>query len=315
MFWNDKKSASNPLGIPLSDLSLGLGRMNIEWSMRGSTLLALHGAYTTRVEVVPAQDGASPSEPIRAVVRVMTELPKAIQSAFRGRETEAFAEFNSMSAFGAMTTERGTSFVGSRLTIFEQEEINWRALHMPLLLFATSAGARAILGAIARVTDGGTQNSGSSAWGSSDFSDVKDILSREYACSSSEHGLTAELGLHTPSEWAAAGRRATALLRMTNDEPHPELGAGLFCTLTLPHTLPSERHAQLACRRLNLLEMEPVASPPHFGAWCPGSDNCSACYVSFFPNDLYAIPGITSNIAFWSKYRADWAAYVLPTLV
>ncbi len=84
MFWN-KKSDAKPLGVPLGDLQLMLNPTSIEASLKDNALIARHEHYTTRIEVVPPETKNSENGTIRAVVRILTELPKPIQSLFQGR--------------------------------------------------------------------------------------------------------------------------------------------------------------------------------------------------------------------------------------
>jgi hypothetical protein len=50
------------------------------------------------------------------------------------------------------------------------------------------------------------------------------------------------------------------------DQPHPELGGGLFCLLHAPHQLQDEHRLNQVCLQLNNMEMAAHDLPPHF--WC-----------------------------------------------
>ena len=91
------------------------------------------------------------------------------------------------------------------------------------------------------------------------------------------------------------------------DQPHPELGGGLFCLLQLPHQVSDEESLQKICMQLNKLEMAADDLPPHFGAWCPGKNGNNPSYISFLPNGLHSAPGIAVNTAIWAMNRAKWA--------
>jgi hypothetical protein len=149
MFWK-KKSDPSPPGVPIDDLALMLSTGTIKASIEGNSLLAKHDHYTTHVEVVPPDRGSGSDEPIKAVVRVVTELPEPIQKMMCGREVNMLAAFNPMAALGSLTVEKGRICVASRLTIFEREDA-WRDLHRPLLLFTIIGGTEAILGAMRRM--------------------------------------------------------------------------------------------------------------------------------------------------------------------
>ena len=99
----------------------------------------------------------------------------------------------------------------------------------------------------------------------------------------------------------------TALFQLFANQPHPEVGGGLFAILQLPHRLPSAQRVQELCAQLNLLEMAATDSPPHFGAWCPGRTSQNIAYVSFLPNPLHATDDIAMNVTMRAMHRATWA--------
>jgi hypothetical protein len=312
MFWNKTKDP-NPLGVPLGDLALMLSTGTIKTSIEGKVLLARHEHYTTRVEVVPPDRGAASDEPIRAVVRVLTELPDPIQEIMRGREAESLAAFNSMAALGALTMHKGRVHVGSRLTIFERENA-WEKLHAPLLLFTIIVATEAILGAMRRTIGGGIPNRGKSKWEEGDFENLEEMMSNFCVCSTGGLGFTAEFDLGKGSAAAMTAPLDTALFQLEAGEPHPELGGGLLALLHLPHRLPSTRKAHDVCAELNQLEMAAADLPPHFGAWCPGRRPNTVSYVSFLPNALHRIPNIASNLSMWGMHRALWGRSQLERL-
>jgi hypothetical protein len=306
MFWK-KKTDQNPLGVPLGDLALMLSTGTIKTSFDGNALLAKHDHYTTRVEVVPAAPGATKDEPIKAVVQVTTELPAPIQRMMKGREIESAAAFNPMAALGALTFDKSRIYIGSRLTIFEREDA-WRQLYLPLLLFTIIGGTEGILGAMRRTFGGEPPREGDSEWDEDEFESLEEMMSRFCVCSSGGLGFTAEFALQQGATSAAAGHHNTALLQLRADQPHPELGGGLFVLLQLPHRLPGTRDVQEMCARLNALEMEAVDLPPHFGAWCPGGLKTNLAYVSFLPNALHSVPDLARHAVMWAFHRAQWSA-------
>lgn len=301
-----KKPDSNPRGVPLGELALMLSTGTIKASIEGSSLLAKHEHFTTKVEVLPPDPGAESDEPIRAVVRLTTELPRPLQAMMKGRELESTSMFNPMAALGALTIERSKVFVGSRLTIFERENA-WHDLHLPLLLFTIIGGAPAILGSIRRTLTHESKKGGVSDWTADDFEHLKQLMSRFCVCSTSGLGFTAEFGLEAGATTAAMSHHKTALFQMFANQPHPEVGGGLFAILQLPHRLPSAQRVQELCAQLNLLEMAATDSPPHFGAWCPGRSSQNIAYVSFLPNPLHATDDIAMNVTMWAMHRATWA--------
>jgi hypothetical protein len=283
MFWK-KNAAMNPHGVPLDELLAMLEPTSIDASIKGDTLVARHEHYTTRVDVVSAEDPDSENGPIQAVVRVTTTLPEQLAELFQSPESAVM--MNNFAALGALSVSDGAVHIGSRLTIYEAEDA-WRTLHCPLLLFTIIGGAEAILGGMRRTFSQEAPRDGKSHWTESDFHQVEQYLSQISVCTTGGLGLTAEFGLSDGEISAAAGHSKTALFQEMADQPHPELGAGLFCLLQMPHRLADERRLQQVCLQLNTMEMAAHDLPPHFGAWCEGGLGNNPAYVSFFPNALY----------------------------
>ena len=305
MFWN-KKTNSNPLGVPLEELQAVLAPTSIKASLIKNGLIARHEHYSIRIEVVPPETRESENGAIRCVVRMVTELPKPILTLFQGREPARMAAFNTFAALGALYSDGGTIHVGSRLTIYEEEDA-WQKLHLPLLAFTTIGGTEAILGAIRRTMTNEAVRGGDSEWTEHNFQQVKSYLSPLCVCTTGGFGLTAEFGLTEGAISAATGDHNTALFQLMADQPHPELGGGLFCLLQLPHQLNDKEGLEKICMQLNKLEMAADDLPPHFGAWCPGKLGNNLAYVSFLPNALHSAEGIAVNTAFWAMTRAKWA--------
>lgn len=138
MFWN-KISEPSLLGVPLGDLMLMLKPTPIKATLDGNILTARHEHYTIHIEVVSPEIRESENGPIRAVVRMITELPKPILTLFQGKEAETTAAYNAFAALGSLFTDDGNVYVGSRLTIYETED-SWSRLHLPLLMFTTICG-------------------------------------------------------------------------------------------------------------------------------------------------------------------------------
>lgn len=305
MFRNQKPDP-RPLGVPLDQLQLLLGTGTVHASLERNALVVRNGRSVTRVEVVPPEPAAAAAEPIRAVVRVTTELPAGIRTLMSGREAESATAFNAMAALGAITIDRSQIFIGSRLTVFEREDA-WERLHLPLLLFTALGATDGLLGAVRRSIGREPPNDQPSEWDGDDLESLAEMLSGHLACSTGEGSFTAEFGLESGARSAAAGHGRTALFQMRVDRPHPELGGGLFLLLHMPHPLSGERAVAQACARLNLLEMAAADRPPHFGAWCAGRMGPGVAYVSFIPNGLQVVPGIATNAVLWAMHRAEWA--------
>ncbi|NQV72247.1 hypothetical protein HQ496_03915 [bacterium] len=313
MFWN-KKNDSNPLGVPLGEVLLMLQATSIKASLKGNILTAQHEHYRIKIEVISPQSPESENGPMRAVVRLITELPRAVLSLFQGKEAEVTSDINAFAALGSLYTDRGNIFIGSRLTIYEAEN-SWRTLHLPLLVYTAIAGTEAILGGIRRsIQKEELPPVSDSKWVERDFKNVEDLLSRISVCSSGDMGFTAEFGLSEGAVSAVFGDQMTALFQLMADQPHPELGAGLFCILQMPHQLTDKNHLYQVCLKLNNMEMAIHDLPPHFGAWCPGRLGNNPAYISFLPNQLYRVSGIAVNVSVWAEARAQWANSALAAL-
>lgn len=312
MFWNTK-SDPNPLGVPLGDLQAILAPTSIKATVKGNILTARHEHYIVRVEVVPPEHRDSQNGPIRAVVRMITELPEPIMNMFRGKEVETTTTLNPFAALGSLYIDRGHVYIGSRLTIYEAEDA-WEKLQLPVLMFATVCGGEAILGALRRLMTREGQKGGRSEWTEHDFSQVDGYLSRMCLCNFDASGLTAEFGLTEGAISAVAGDHETALFQFVTDQPHPELGGGLFCLLQMPHQVRDTERLNQVCMQLNNLEMAARDLPPHFGAWCPGKMEANPAYISFLPNAMRMVPGIAANFASWAFSRSRWANATLASM-
>lgn len=267
--------------------------------------------YTTRISVLNPPKGRSNNGQIRAIVRITTVLPAQMQEVVTAPEMTVV--MNRYAALGALTWQRNQVFVGSRLTVYEAED-SWKKLHVPLLLLAVLSGTEAILGAIRRSLYNENGREGNSAWTADDLEQVNHYLSQVCICTVGRKHFTAEIGLEAGNVSATAGHHATALLELMNDEPHPELGGGLFCLLQMPHRLKDHKELMQICVQLNTMEMEAQDQPPHFGAWCAGTLGDNPAYVSFYPNFLHSVDGIAVNAATWAVNRAEWSNRVMESL-
>jgi len=312
--FSNKKRGPNPMGVSLGELFAILAKTSIKATLNENTLLARHDNYTVCLDVVPPDVRESENGPIRAVVRVVTVLPSPVhEGLFEGQESSATTAFNRFAALGALYTHDNDVQIGSRLTIYEGEDA-WKSLHLPLLVLTTVFGAEAILGGIRRTLMSEDAVGGDSKWTSRDFEQVESYLSRVCACTTGELGLTVEFGLGDGAISAARGDHKTALFQMMADQPHPELGGGLFCLLQMPHQIRDKKRLDRICLQLNKMEMAADDLPPHFGAWCPGRLGDNPAYVTFLPNALHSVQGIAANVSFWAMNRAQWANAMLAAL-
>jgi hypothetical protein len=121
-----------------------------------------------RVEVVPPGPQEADDKQIRAVVRVVAEVPAGMQAMFTGRAAEVAAVFNAFAALSAIFVDGARVCVVSRLTIHRGDDA-WQKLHLPMLLFTTINGVEALLGGVGRSLQQERPRGGASEWGHRDF--------------------------------------------------------------------------------------------------------------------------------------------------
>lgn len=310
MFWK-KKRDPRPLGVPWERLIVALSATTLEVTRDGDSLIVGHPNFSTHVNVVRPPDRESKDSPIAAVVQVRTALPREVAALFS--KPELTARMNKLATLGALTADGGDVFVGSRLTLYEGEEAG--DVQIPMLLFSVILSTSSLLGAMRRTFGPEEGEKSASAWVEGDFEQVEGYLSRVSVCTTGGLGLTAEFGLREGAVSAVVGDDDTALWQLQGDQPHPELGGGLFCLLQLPHQLSDQARLDRVLVQLNQMEMAPHDLPPHFGAWCPGRRGNNPAYVSFLPNVLHsAVPGIAVNMSAWALGRAKWASAMLTSI-
>lgn len=119
-----------------------------------------------------------------------------------------------------------------------------------------------------------------------------------------ESGLTAEFPFFGPRSGAQASIAGvapeTALLQITRNDRHPQLGSGCLVRLTLP-VGPDTEGVSLELNRREAT----LASDCHFlGAWCVGPMGLT--FVTFLPAIAHR-PGLLTNLFMNSAIRTRWA--------
>jgi hypothetical protein len=293
--------------VPLHEVLSALNKSECPARIVDGVLVTDHGSTTTRVTVRPAPPSTPAIGPAaRAVVSVIAPLPKVMQDEWAERPAELAAKLNHVGVLGAVTSVDGQLAVVARLTVYEGEAHAWSSLHAPLLTCAVAYGCEPLLWAVIRSWKGEPGETGVSPWIPRDFLDAQAMLSRSCVCSVSDFGLTAEFGLEAGAVSAMQGHR-TALWELDIDEIHPDVGAGMFCLLTMPHHVANADRRIRLCAELNERDFAAVDLPPHFGAWRPGDRPDSIAYSCFLPNMLHAVRGIACNVSTWAMLRARWA--------
>jgi len=306
-----KKPSASPRGVPLGNLEEALKPTTLKASRDGDALVVTHRHLITRVEVTAPETAETVDGTISAIVTIKTELPAEF-STFLSKPG-LVSVINSMATLGAVTQEKGRHFVGSRLTVYEGEDA-WN-VQLGLMLFSVIVSADTIIGATRRtLTEKAPRTPEPSAWTEQDFEYARSCLSRVCVCTVGGLGLTAEFGLRAGEISAAAGDHYTALWQMLADQPHPELGGGLFCLLTMPYEIADKDKLDKVLGNLNSLEMQGNDLPPHFGAWCRGRRDTNPAYVSFLPNALHAASGIAIYMSISAMNRAATADDMLRTM-
>lgn len=312
MFWN-KQANPHPLNVCLGDLKDLLEKASIRATLKDNALLARHKHYTVRIEVVPPDIPDSDLGPIQAVVRLVTELPDSIQTLFQGRDPSATSTSNRFAALAALYSDGETVRLGSRLTIYEAQDL-WRSLYLPLLLYTTSSGCDAILGGLRRNLTNEGDRAGNSKWSARDLEHVESYFGDACVFTTGGSRFTANIHLADLDHRAVQSDPRAASFQLISDQRHPELGGGLYCVLQMPHLVPDKEQLKKICLELNKLEMAARDLPPHFGAWCPSRFGDKPAYVTFLPNALYSISGIAANAGQWAIRRARWADTMIASL-
>lgn len=306
-----KKPSPTPRGVPLGRIEEALKQTTLRASRERDTLVVKHERFVTRVDVLAPETAETVDGKISAIVTIKTELPSEFQNLLTRPAMVSIS--NSLATLGAVTEEKGKYFVGSRLTVYEDEDA-WN-VHIGLIFFSLIGSADTIMAAMRRVfTKEDSRSTAISAWTEEDFEFTKSYLSHGCVCTTGRLGLTAEFGLHDGQISSLAGHHSTALWQMKADQSHPEMGSGLFCLLNMPHEIPNNDQLDNVLAELNRLEMQGNDLPPHFGAWCRGGRDTNPAYVSFLPNALHSTNGIAVNMSFWAMSRAKMANVMLRTL-
>ena len=299
-----------PRGFPLGEVVDLLPEKVFKVSTTGNGLSIREENRRTLVDVVAPVSKEGSLATITSVVIVKTKFGGDFTSIPNLRRIVCL--YNRMATLGSLIEHKGEVYVGSRLTVYENEE-PW-PIHIPFVC----AGIVTAPSALHRVITEDLTNygvpSGESDWTEADLLQAQKHLSQFCVCTVGGKSLTAEFPLGESSISAISGRGMTALWQITGERPHPVIGGGLFCQLQLPYTFGAQAKLDEVIAQLNRMEMAPHDLPPHFGAWCEGELGGNPAYVCFLPNELHCAEGIAVNVSVWAIHRAEWASAMLAAL-
>jgi len=142
------------------------------------------------------------------------------------------------------------------------------------------------------------QGRGPSRFGKNDFASALAMKPSPWVLANGgDSGITAEFpfpGCMPP----------TALLKVSAEERHPQLGSGAFFVLQLPVRLSGENGEELA-NKLNCAEAADWTDCHFFGGWCKDPDD-NLAFVLFIPSTLRR-PGLLENLLYGMANRAKWS--------
>ena len=142
------------------------------------------------------------------------------------------------------------------------------------------------------------QGRGPSSFGKDDFASALAMKPSPWVLANGDDsGVTAEFpfpGCMPP----------TALLKVSAEERHPQLGSGAFFMLKLPVNLRGVNGEELA-NKLNCAEAAEWTHCHYFGGWCKDPDD-NLAFVSFIPSTLRR-SGLLESLLSSMANRAKWS--------
>jgi hypothetical protein len=148
---------------------------------------------------------------------------------------------------------------------------------------------------------------GSSRWaGSREFEEIAKTIGR----SANAFGAGGSTGLTLETPFGAD----TALLQLTTESRHPQLGNGLLSLCQLPFPA-SQADTTATVLHLNRLEASGFARAHLIGSWCTAEARSGylPVFCSFLPNLLYQ-DGLATNLVLSNLARVQWIKSALPGL-
>ena len=308
----DSDLVPSPHGFPLSELADLLAKLNsIEISREGDVLEVLRGGLKINVEVLAPPSPQRTIAKISSVVTVKSSLNGDLGSIpnLRG----VLGHYNRMATLGSLTEDQNDLFIGSRLTVFEGENV-WSP-QMRLVLAAIMLAPKSMRRVITESMEHYLHQPEDSSWPEADFVQAHANTKQHCVCTVAGKQLTAEFPVRFDASSAAVRQGDTALWQINGEQSHPGVGGGLCCQVRLPYEFHTRAELDDWISHLNRMEMASNELPPHFGAWCRGDLGNKPIYVSFLPDALHEIKGIATSASLWAMQRAEWASAMLAPYV
>lgn len=244
--------------------------------------------------VGPAEKGG----PLRERIRVRTKFAKGSDAATDDALLAALNRFAGLSSLTA-DAESGALVGGAAIYFRPDDESLARSVYVPVLAFE-ALGQAEFVPAIIRHAAAAAQGRRSedaahrvpeaelpSRWTEADFRSCAERAgSHGLASSFDTSGLAIKVPLDGGAGTAKVGDKATALVIVRNDAPHPCLGRGALLLLQLPWRMEPAEGASLV-HRWNRIECEEAQAFPHFGAWTVDPQLKRLAFTAFLPNLLY----------------------------
>ena len=301
-----KKISPNPLGVPLGEINEILKSTTLQSKLTKSGMEVTYEKLTAVVSVEEPPNKEAPIKDIQAIVTIKTYLPEQSLQFLSNPEFRKMV--NNMATFAAITEDDSGIYLGSRLTIYE-EETGWN-IYFPMLLYSLITTNEIFNNSLRILLGQGQPTKEVSEWTDADFELTKSYLDKMCVCTTGGLGFTAEFGVEADAVSSIVGHQ-TALWRMLASQPHPALGGGLFCILELPFGFEKEKLLNVV-NTLNKAEMLPHDLPPHFGSWTIGNRQNNPAYVSFLPNVMHKeAKNIHVNMSIWANNRVQSASATL----
>jgi hypothetical protein len=105
----------------MEDLTKALSLTGMETSRTGGSLTVRRPKMVTHVDVVSPDARRTAHALFEGVVQIKTEVPPDLAPCFS--DGRLVAKANALATLGALTHDKGRWFIGSRMTIFREENV------------------------------------------------------------------------------------------------------------------------------------------------------------------------------------------------